>query len=91
MIPCVISKAISASTETPTLSKCKYIVPKYMMISNLKYVIQKRINLKSTDALFFFVKNHMVSGNKTVEEIRSEFGEPEGHVIILYSLENTFG
>lgn len=51
----VVEKAPKA--RVANLDKKKYLVPSDLTVGQFYFLIRKRINLRSEDALFFFVNN----------------------------------
>ena len=62
-----------------------------MTIGQFVYVIRKRINLKSEQALFVLINNSLQPSNKLLEEIYEDCKDDDGFLYVIYSSENTFG
>ena len=73
------------------ITKHKYLVPKEMTMGNFIYVLRKNIKLKSSQALFVFVDNIIVSNSDMMIEIYNRNVSDDKFLHIIYSSESTFG
>ena len=77
---------------TPSIDKRKYMAPKDLLASQLLYVVRRRLNMRSDQALFFFLEDRtLVPSSSSVHEIYSRHADDDGFLYMTYSLENTFG
>ena len=87
--PIIVSK--SNKCDLNNIDKNKYLVSNDMTLTQFIYTIRKRINLDSSQALFFFV-NHIVPNNSDIiGELYKLHKDSDGFLYITYSAENTFG
>ena len=73
------------------IDKQKYLVPKDLTISQFVYIIRKRINIESHEALFVTINNTLQSSNSLIEEIYNKYKDDDGFLYVTYTSENTFG
>ena len=74
------------------LDKNKYIVPNDLSIGQMAFIIRKRINLCSSDAMFLMSKNNkLLSGSSLVGTINDKYQDKDGFLYIKYTTENAFG
>ena len=88
-IPIIVQKYYTS--ELPDVDKCKYLVPKDMKLTQLTFVIRKRIKLDSTQTIFITINNGLIPGNRSLSEIYNEYKDEDGFLYIVYTNENTFG
>ena len=77
--------------HTPSVDKRKYMVHHDLSFGQLMYVIRKRLNMRSEQALFFFAGNSMQSATATIGSVYDRYKDEDGFLYVTYSLENTFG
>jgi GABA(A) receptor-associated protein len=87
-IPIIIDRA---TNYTPVIDKNKYLVPFDSTISQLIFVIRKRINLSPDQALYLFVNDTIPKSTSLIGDIYSDHKQSNGFLYLLYSIENTFG
>ena len=88
-IPIIVNKHKNCSL--PDIDKQKYLVDKDMNMREFLYVIRKRIQLESSQALFIMINNTLVSSNNLLGEIYEDKANKDGFLYVIYSSENTFG
>ena len=88
-IPVIVEKYSKSSIKN--IDKNKYLVSGDMTMSQFIYIIRKRIKLKSSEALFFFVNNILCNNSQSMIEIYNLYKDKDGFLYIEYSSENTFG
>ena len=88
-IPVIVEKYTKSSIKN--IDKNKYLVSGDMTMSQFIYIIRKRIKLKSSEALFFFVNNILCNNSQSMIEIYNLYKDKDGFLYIEYSSENTFG
>jgi GABA(A) receptor-associated protein len=81
------------SRRDPGLDKNKYIIPNDQTLSQIMYLIRKRLRLRPEQAIFFFFEGSLLSGNMTLSQLHHlcSLKKNDGFTYLLYSLENTFG
>lgn len=76
----------------PDLDKNKYIIPNDLSIAQMAFIIRKRINLNSSDAMFLMTKNNkLLSGSAQIGDINDKYQDEDGFLYIKYTTENAFG
>ena len=88
-IPVIVEK--SSRSKIADIDKNKYLVPKDMTMGQFIYVVRKKINLDSSQALFLFVDNVLCNGSKVMADVYNSYKDKDGFLYITYSTENTFG
>lgn len=72
--------------------KEKFIVPKDITISQLIYVIKKRISIPPEKAIFIYIQDKIMPNlNSLVSENYEKYKSEDNILYISYSTENTFG
>jgi len=90
-IPVIVERAQQES-NLPEISKYKYLVPNDMTVSNLLFVLRKKMKLESSKALFLFVNgNTMVPTSGILSEIYQKHADLDSYLYISYCSENVFG
>ena len=88
-IPIIVCK--DKNCKLPDIDKQKYLVPKDMNLGQFIYVIRKRIQLQSNEALFILVNYSLMPSNTSLQDIYENKKSKDGFLYITYSSENTFG
>ena len=80
-------------SRAPDITKNKYLAPDDITINQLVYVFRKRIKIKETQGVYFYVDNILlsVSSNTNIGEIYHRYKDEDGFLYITYDVENTFG
>ena len=73
------------------IDKQKYLVPQDMNLGQFMYVIRKRIQLQSNEALFILVNYSLMPSNTSLQDVYENNKSKDGFLYITYSSENTFG
>jgi GABA(A) receptor-associated protein len=79
------------SSNSPFIDKRKFLIPRDIIISQLIYIVRKKINLSPEKAIFLNINNFMPSSNMLISEAYELYKEKNGILYITYSSENTFG
>jgi len=90
-IPIICEKSISKRDNIPSIDKNKYLVPFDLTVGQFMYIIRKRINLKSEEAIFLFISNFIAPSSAIIGDIYQNYKDDDGFLYIQYSKENTFG
>jgi len=70
----------------------KYLIPKDMALSSFMVVLRKKIDVKSHEAIFVYVKNVLPPNTRTFGELYTQFhDDKDGMLHMTWSRENTFG
>ena len=88
-VPVYVNKKEGSTVEE--ITKHKYLVPKDMTMGNFIYVLRKNITLKSSQALFVFVDNLIVSNSEMMGEVYNRHKNEDKFLYVIYSSESTFG
>ena len=88
-IPIIAERAPNCN-NVPLAAK-KYLVPKDLTVGQFLFVIRKRVQLSSDQALFLFVNKHMVPNGELISKVHKENKDADGFLYFLYSGESTFG
>tara|TARA_B100001094_G_scaffold101350_1_gene97502 strand:- start:1343 stop:1702 length:360 start_codon:yes stop_codon:yes gene_type:complete len=90
-VPIILEKCANSTCIIPDVDKNKYLVPKELNMSQFCHVVRKRMKLPPEQALFFFINNTIISGQKPIGKLYEEFKSECGFLFISFSGENTFG
>jgi len=80
-----------SSCNLPELQKEKFIISKYINLSQLNFILRKKLKLDSTQALFLFCGNKIPVPHTTIDELWITYPSDDDFLHIQYSSENTFG
>ncbi len=69
----------------------KYLIPRTMKVSEFMVVLRKRIEVKSFQAIFIFVKNILPPNTCTFDDLYREHKDDDGMLYMTWSRESTFG
>ena len=87
-VPIIVSK--SQSSTLSHLEKKKFVVYRRVYVAEFKYLIQKRLKMDSSHAMFFFNDNWLIDNNITIGELFDK-KNVDGILYITYTNENAFG
>lgn len=90
-IPVIVERSQRSSTSVPLIDKQKFLVPGDLSVSQFIFVIRKRLNLSSEQALFLFVGNTLPTTGMLIRELHSVYADVDGFLYVNYCGENTFG
>jgi GABA(A) receptor-associated protein len=91
-IPIIIEKSKNRNIEDiPNINKKKFLVPNDLQLSQLIYIVRKRINIEPHLAIFFFINNELFPASSIIKTIYEEKKDEDGFLYITYSGESTFG
>ena len=82
---------ISEDSKDLVIDKHKYLCPKNLTCGQLIHVIRKRIDIKSSEALYMFCNNELPEASKLVSQLYQKFADDDGFLYIIISKEKTFG
>ena len=77
--------------DSNSKTQLKLLVPKNMFISQIIYIIRKKIKLNEHEAIYILVNNKMPPGTSRINEIYNTHRDSDGLLYITYTKENTFG
>jgi len=91
-IPAIIVRNKNDKILQDKDNKEKYLIPKNLNMTDIIFLIRKKIDIDSQKAIFLFVNgNILVPINKSVIEVYNEYQSGDGFLYITYTSENTFG
>jgi len=73
------------------INKNKYLVPIKLSIGQFLYILKKRMNINSKQAIFLLCNNQLLTNTDTIQNAYNKFKDEDGFLYIYISLENTFG
>ena len=87
----MIVKSLVRGDALP-IKKSKFLVPREITAQKLVHILTGYIpDLKPEQSVFFFVKNNIVGGLDSVEEMYRKHKQDDGFLYLTYTTENTFG
>ena len=81
----------AGNKHTPTVERCKYLVPKTTTVGEFVAVIRRMTRVNPTQALFIFIGGVLPPNTSTMESAYQTHRDEDGFLYLTYSLENTFG
>jgi len=91
-IPIIIERAnIKNSENIPNIKKKKFLVPNDLHLSQLIYIVRRRINIEPNIGIYFFIDNELHPTGKLIKEIYDDKKDEDGFLYMTYSGESTFG
>jgi GABA(A) receptor-associated protein len=88
-VPVIIEKLPGAQVND--LDKRKFLIPSDISVSQLMWIIRKRIRIESEKALFLYVNKTIPASSASVGEIYEDQKDEDGFLYVHFSGENTFG
>lgn len=89
-IPIIVSK--EGKSKLTKIDKCKYLAPNDLTLGQFAMIIRKRIELKESEALFFFTeKSSIPTTSASLTELYNLHKNEDGFLYIFYCGENVFG
>jgi len=88
-VPVIIEKL--AGSHVNDLDKRKFLIPSDISISQLIWIIRKRIRIEPEKALFLYISKTIPSSSASVGEVYEEHKDEDGFLYVQFSGENTFG
>lgn len=80
------------SSSAPPIDKRKYMAPRDITLAQLMFVVRKRLNMRSEQALFFFLDNNRLApAASPIGTIYDQHKNEDNFLYVGYALENTFG
>jgi GABA(A) receptor-associated protein len=89
-IPVIIEKSEKSKLK-PFDGVKKFLIPGDITTSGILYIIRKRLNLDSKEALFIFINNELPPANMIVKQLYDRYCKNGDIMFITYCEENTFG
>ncbi|XP_067120025.1 uncharacterized protein [Centruroides vittatus] len=88
-VPVIVEKV--PDTRINDLDKKKYLVPSDLTVGQFYFIIRKKVNLRSEDALFLFVNNTIPIVSDTMGFLYQQNHEEDYFMYIAYSDESVYG
>ena len=73
------------------LSKKKFLIPEGIQVDQFIFMIRQKLVLKKEEALFFYVKNRLMTGTKPLSELYKKYKSKDNFLYVTYTSENCFG
>ena len=73
------------------IDKKKFMTPKSLTFGQFVFVVRKRLQLRSTEAIFLFTNNKMINSQETMFTTYEKEKDEDGFLYIIYDFENPFG
>ena len=90
-VPVVIERSENSKHLT-IIDKNKYLVPKDLTMSQLLWVIRKRMNIRIEQAVFLLSDTGTIfTSTELISSVYENNKNPDGFLYLEYSNENTFG
>ena len=90
-VPVIIERSKN-SIHLTIIDKNKFLVPKELTMSQLLWVIRKRMNITSTQAVYFLSESGtLFPGTEEISSVYENNKDPDGFLYLKYANENTFG
>jgi len=88
---CIYVEKLKNCEKLPILERSKYLVPKTITAAQFIYVIRTKLQLSKDIALFFYIKNSILSGDILIGELYNKHSSDDGFLYIKYTAESCFG
>lgn len=88
-IPVLVFKRHNSNIKQ--IDKSKFMVPRDLTMGQFQYIIRRRLNLNSEQALFMFVGNNILLPVSVTIGDAYKNKDEDGFLTVTYSGENTFG
>ena len=88
-VPILVIQA--KNSRLPNLEKNKFLVDSTILVSEFKYMLQRKLNLKFTEALFLFINFELVNNMLTISELYNKNKQNDNVLYLTYCEENVFG
>ena len=88
-IPVIVKSA--KNNKLPALDKHKFLVPSDVTVGQFVYIIRKRINVESNEAIFLFINNILPPTASLMSHMYETHKDEDGFLYVTYNSENTFG
>jgi len=80
-----------ANSKAPFIEKQKYLVGSDMTVAQLLYSLRKKVKIDPSQALFFFIHEHIPISSSSMQQVYHEHKSSDGFLYMTYDIENTFG
>ena len=91
-VPVIMEKSQKNEKDgIPLLDKVKFLVPKDVSVTQLMFIIRKRIEIPPEKAIFCFINGTLPPSSSLVSDLYQTHKNEDGFLYVEYSGENTFG
>jgi GABA(A) receptor-associated protein len=90
-LPIIIEKLKNISSPIEDISKTKFLIPDDLVVSQLMCIIRKYLQLTSSDSIYLFSNDTLLSPSETLYTTYGKYKDDDGFLYIYYTSENTFG
>ena len=90
-IPVIIEKLKNVSNPIPDLAKHKYLMPYDIYMNQLLYIINKRLDISSTESIYLFANDTLISNSESIMTTYQRHKDDDGFLYLYYTAENVFG
>ena len=87
----IIVERHSTALNVPEIDSNKFLVQDDLTFGQMVYVIRKRVEIPSDQAMYFFVNGKVMPFNKLIFDIYDNNQSKDGFIYLTYSGESTFG
>ena len=88
----VVLKRSKDSKNIKDIGVVKYLVQDYITVSQFMYIIRKKIEIDSTEALYLYAnEQYMLNNNLDMIAVYDEYKSDDGLLKLTYAGENVFG
>jgi GABA(A) receptor-associated protein len=88
-VPVIIERF--PGSQVNDMDKKKFLIPSDISISQLVWIIRKRVHLEPEKALYLYVGKTMPVASMSIAQVYEEQHDEDGFLYVMYSGENTFG
>ena len=88
---CIYVEKMEGCKSLEELPKKRFLLPENIPTDQFMCIVRKRLSLKSEEALFFYIKKRMITGDKDIGELYHKYKQSDNFLYIKYSKENCFG
>ena len=90
-VPIIIERSKNSKHLT-IIDKNKFLVPRELTMSQLLWVIRKRMNIRREQAVFLSSESGTIfTSTEHISSVYENNKDPDGFLYLEYSNENTFG
>jgi len=89
-VPVIVEKGLKGG-NVPEIDKNKYLVPKDLSVGKFIFVIRKRIQLSSENALYVYANGTLPATNDLMGTVYEQHKKEDGFLYMTFNGESTFG
>lgn len=88
-VPVIIEKV--HGTFVNEMDKKKFLIPSEISMSQLVWIIRKRVHMEPERALYIYVGKTMPLASASLGQVYEQHQDEDGFLYVAYSSETTFG